>query len=148
MQTNLAERIALVTGAGRNIGKAIADAARAAGALKNLPNARFYADWRQLLDKEENNIDAVMVRGGCEVIARQPVVSSRPDKAAAPHRPIHDGAAKARTKDFSRTRIAAGDTRRHYARRHTRIVPGLSYQRRSATNLRTIKAMRSARSDF
>ncbi|HEY5909568.1 MAG TPA: Gfo/Idh/MocA family oxidoreductase [Verrucomicrobiae bacterium] len=38
-----------------------ADAARAAGALKNLPNARFYADWRQLLDKEENNIDAVMV---------------------------------------------------------------------------------------
>src|SRR5512136_1589903 len=34
-----------------------ADASRAGNALKTLPNAKFYADWRQLLDKEEKNID-------------------------------------------------------------------------------------------
>src|SRR5512135_2452041 len=38
-----------------------ADESNAAGARKNLPNAKFYSDWRQLLDKEEKNIDAVVV---------------------------------------------------------------------------------------
>jgi len=38
-----------------------ADENMAAGARKNLPNAKFYSDWRQLLDKEAKNIDAVVV---------------------------------------------------------------------------------------
>jgi len=38
-----------------------ADEKRAANARKAHPNAKFYADWRQLLEKEEKNIDAVTV---------------------------------------------------------------------------------------
>ncbi len=38
-----------------------ADETRAADARKNFPNARFYFDWRELLDKEAKNIDAVTV---------------------------------------------------------------------------------------
>jgi hypothetical protein len=38
-----------------------ADEKMAAGARKNFPNAKFYFDWREMLDKEEKNIDAVTV---------------------------------------------------------------------------------------
>src|SRR5512133_224604 len=38
-----------------------ADESRGDGPRRNHPNARFYTDWRQLLDKEEKNIDAVVV---------------------------------------------------------------------------------------
>src|SRR5512136_1679832 len=34
------------------------DEERAAGTLKKLPNARRYKDFRQMLDKEDKNIDA------------------------------------------------------------------------------------------
>ena len=33
----------------------------ATGARKQHPNAKFYGDWRQMLDKEHKNIDAVLV---------------------------------------------------------------------------------------
>src|SRR6516165_1220203 len=38
-----------------------ADERMAAEPLQHLPNAKFYSDWRQLLDKEDKNIDAVVV---------------------------------------------------------------------------------------
>ena len=38
-----------------------ADENMGSGARRNHPNAKFYSDWRQLLDKEEKNIDAVVV---------------------------------------------------------------------------------------
>ncbi len=38
-----------------------ADESQAAGSLKRCPNAKFYFDWREMLEKEEKNIDAVMV---------------------------------------------------------------------------------------
>lgn len=38
-----------------------ADESMAANARKAHPNARFYKDWRDMLDKEEKNIDAVMI---------------------------------------------------------------------------------------
>jgi hypothetical protein len=38
-----------------------ADSNLAAGALKSHPNAKFYYDWRELLEKEHKNIDAVTV---------------------------------------------------------------------------------------
>jgi len=38
-----------------------ADESMATGARKVVPDARFYSDWRQLLEKEEKNIDAVVV---------------------------------------------------------------------------------------
>src|SRR6266849_2405178 len=38
-----------------------ADQRKAAGWLQKLPNAKFYFDWREMLEKEEKNIDAVTV---------------------------------------------------------------------------------------
>jgi hypothetical protein len=38
-----------------------ADENMATGARKQHPNAKFYGDWRQMLDKEHKNIDAVLV---------------------------------------------------------------------------------------
>src|SRR6267378_207611 len=38
-----------------------ADENMAAGARKNHPDAKFYSDWREMLDKEGKNIDAVTV---------------------------------------------------------------------------------------
>ena len=38
-----------------------ADVTMAAGAQKNHPTAKFYFDWRDMLEKEANNIDAVTV---------------------------------------------------------------------------------------
>ena len=38
-----------------------ADEKQAQGALKAHPNARYYQDWREMLDKEEKSIDAVTV---------------------------------------------------------------------------------------
>src|SRR4051812_7362047 len=38
-----------------------ADKNMASGALTDHPNAKFYFDWREMLDKEHNNIDAVTV---------------------------------------------------------------------------------------
>ena len=38
-----------------------ADESMAAGARKNHPDAKFYSDWREMLDKEAKNIDAVTV---------------------------------------------------------------------------------------
>lgn len=38
-----------------------ADEKQAAGARKGFPNAKFYFDWREMLEKEEKNIDAVIV---------------------------------------------------------------------------------------
>ncbi len=38
-----------------------ADQNRAAGSLKKFPTAKFYFDWREMLEKEQKNIDAVMV---------------------------------------------------------------------------------------
>src|SRR5207247_4051913 len=38
-----------------------ADENMAAGSRKNHPNAKFYFDWREMLDKEHKNIDAVTV---------------------------------------------------------------------------------------
>ena len=37
------------------------DQHRAADALQKFPNAKFYYDWREMLEKEEKNIDAVTV---------------------------------------------------------------------------------------
>jgi len=37
------------------------DEAQAAGSVKNFPKARFYYDYREMLEKEKNNIDAVSV---------------------------------------------------------------------------------------
>jgi len=37
------------------------DQRRAATSVKNFPNAKFYKDYRELLDKEQKNIDAVSV---------------------------------------------------------------------------------------
>jgi predicted dehydrogenase len=37
------------------------DTRRAATSVKNFPKAKFYSDWRELLDKEAKNIDAVSV---------------------------------------------------------------------------------------
>jgi hypothetical protein len=37
------------------------DEGQAASARKSFPNAKFYFDWREMLDKEEKNIDAVTV---------------------------------------------------------------------------------------
>ena len=37
------------------------DESQAQQSRKNFPNARFYADWREMLEKEEKNIDAVTV---------------------------------------------------------------------------------------
>ena len=37
------------------------DEAQAAGSVKRFPNARFYYDYREMLEKEKNNIDAVSV---------------------------------------------------------------------------------------
>jgi predicted dehydrogenase len=37
------------------------DTRRAATSVKNFPKAKFYTDWRELLDKEAKNIDAVSV---------------------------------------------------------------------------------------
>jgi predicted dehydrogenase len=39
------------------------DDARAAGSVKRFPNAKYYRDYRELLDKEHKNIDAVSVSG-------------------------------------------------------------------------------------
>src|SRR5512145_1786715 len=36
-----------------------ADEKQAAESRKNFPNAKFYFDWREMLEKEEKNIDAV-----------------------------------------------------------------------------------------
>src|SRR3954468_612882 len=38
-----------------------ADKTMAAGALRDHPNAKFYFDWREMLEKEHKNIDAVTV---------------------------------------------------------------------------------------
>src|SRR5579864_1904828 len=38
-----------------------ADEKQADEARKNHPNAKFYQDWREMLEKEEKNIDAVTV---------------------------------------------------------------------------------------
>jgi hypothetical protein len=38
-----------------------ADEKMAADARKNFPNAKFYFDWREMLEKEEKNIDAITV---------------------------------------------------------------------------------------
>ena len=38
-----------------------ADQHRASDSIRNHPNAKFYFDWREMLEKEEKNIDAVMV---------------------------------------------------------------------------------------
>jgi len=38
-----------------------ADQNRAGDSLKRCPSAKFYFDWREMLEKEEKNIDAVMV---------------------------------------------------------------------------------------
>src|SRR5215831_582484 len=38
-----------------------ADQNRAGASLKRCPSAKFYFDWREMLEKEEKNIDAVMV---------------------------------------------------------------------------------------
>src|SRR3954466_2841577 len=38
-----------------------ADKTMAQGSLKAHPNAKFYFDWREMLDKEHKNIDAVTV---------------------------------------------------------------------------------------
>src|SRR5437660_3381069 len=38
-----------------------ADQSKAANSLKRCPNAKFYFDWREMLEKEEKNIDAVTV---------------------------------------------------------------------------------------
>src|SRR5712691_9047151 len=38
-----------------------ADESKAGASLKRCPNAKFYFDWREMLEKEEKNIDAVMV---------------------------------------------------------------------------------------
>src|SRR5437660_10543895 len=38
-----------------------ADQSKAAGSMGRCPNAKFYFDWREMLEKEEKNIDAVMV---------------------------------------------------------------------------------------
>src|SRR5881396_342089 len=66
-------RIAAVGGGGKGEGDiqccsseqivAIADAdeSKAANSLKRCPSAKFYFDWREMLEKEEKNIDAVMV---------------------------------------------------------------------------------------
>jgi hypothetical protein len=42
---------------------ALADAheSRAKDAMTRFPEAKFYADWREMLDKEQNNIDAVLI---------------------------------------------------------------------------------------
>jgi len=37
------------------------DTKRAAGTVKNFPKAKFYKDWREMLDKEHKNFDAVSV---------------------------------------------------------------------------------------
>lgn len=37
------------------------DEAQAAGSVKRFPNAKFYYDYREMLEKEKNNIDAVSV---------------------------------------------------------------------------------------
>ncbi len=37
------------------------DQSKAGDSLKRCPNAKFYFDWREMLEKEEKNIDAVMV---------------------------------------------------------------------------------------
>jgi len=37
------------------------DTKRAAGTVKNFPKAKFYKDWREMLDKEQKNFDAVSV---------------------------------------------------------------------------------------
>ena len=37
------------------------DTRRAATSVKNFPKAKFYTDWRELLDKEAKNIDAVSI---------------------------------------------------------------------------------------
>jgi D-arabinose 1-dehydrogenase-like Zn-dependent alcohol dehydrogenase len=37
------------------------DQSKAAGSLKRCPNAKFYFDWREMLEKEGKNIDAVTV---------------------------------------------------------------------------------------
>ena len=37
------------------------DTKRAAGTIKNFPKAKFYKDWREMLDKEHKNFDAVSV---------------------------------------------------------------------------------------
>src|SRR6266404_6439907 len=37
------------------------DQSKAANSLKRCPNAKFYFDWREMLEKEEKNIDAVTV---------------------------------------------------------------------------------------
>src|ERR1043166_2772737 len=37
------------------------DKNQAAGSLQKFPNAKFYFDWREMLEKEEKNIDAVTV---------------------------------------------------------------------------------------
>jgi hypothetical protein len=38
-----------------------ADESQAVEARKSFPNAKFYADWREMLDEEEDNIDAITV---------------------------------------------------------------------------------------
>src|SRR5437870_1345877 len=38
-----------------------ADESKAAGSLKRCPKAKFYFDWREMLEKEERNVDAVTV---------------------------------------------------------------------------------------
>src|SRR5438094_6939122 len=38
-----------------------ADESKAAGSLKRCPKAKFYFDWREMLEKEEKNFDAVTV---------------------------------------------------------------------------------------
>ncbi len=38
-----------------------ADENQATDARKNFPNAKFYYDWREMLEKEENNIDAITI---------------------------------------------------------------------------------------
>lgn len=38
-----------------------ADEGRARDAMLRFPDAKFYADWREMLEKEQNNIDAVVI---------------------------------------------------------------------------------------
>lgn len=67
------------------------DTARATEARKLFPNARFYQDWRELLEKEEKNIDSINVATPDHMHAPIAVTAMRMGKHVYGQKPLaHD----------------------------------------------------------
>lgn len=67
------------------------DTVRAANSVKRFPKAKFFADWREMFDKESNNFDAVSVSGPDHNHAVQTLAAMQLNKHVYVQKPLtHD----------------------------------------------------------